>query len=66
MNGSASDDTVCCDDDEGSVSVMACAVQVGDARGSENAFKIVCDDAVQNIELLKAVCCCKNKAVQVT
>jgi len=45
---------------------MACAVQVGDARGGENAFQIVCDDAVQNIELLKAVCCCKNKAVQVT
>ena len=44
INGSAFDDAVCCDDDEGSVSVMACAVQ--------------------NIELLKAVCICKNKAVQ--
>ena len=42
--GSASDDAVCCDDDEGSVSVMACAVQ--------------------NIELLKAVCGCRSKAVQ--
>ncbi len=66
-NGSASDDAVCCDDDEGSVSVMACAVQVGDdARGSMNAFQIVCDDAVQNIELLRAVCCSTNKAVKVT
>jgi hypothetical protein len=68
VQGSATDDAVCCDDDEGSVSVMACAVQVMMAQKNKQNF--CCDSlsefVVQNIELLRAVCSCKNKAVQVT
>jgi hypothetical protein len=68
VHGSAADDAVCCDDDEGSVSVMACAVQVRRTLSDTSInplFLCIVTRLVQNIELLRAVCSCKNKAVQV-
>ena len=69
VHGSAADDAVCCDDDEGSVSVMACAVQVRQTLSDTSINPLtlcIVTRLVQNIELLRAVCSCKNKAVQVT